>query len=207
MRRVVHRILSAVPTVFFAAGGLYATADPIAAKHAFERASDALRNDKTLTWAAAFLICGYIVAWWISSFDPPPKRLKVVHGLQPYYAMTAAHLKSVQDAATDEDASAIFDTLEREQLAACEWIATYIGPAAKKKFVSRSLGSGSFEWMWPGEHSPSMVQRRSNALNALGDRLKNIEQLLNSNSWDRPQIGGWRKLKNAVIRQANLNGR
>ena len=104
MVRNFNRVLSATPTLLIALLGLYAAADPVGANQKFGMISIALRTDQRLVWAMGAIIAVYLLLWWLSSIDPPPKRHRVVRHLQSYYAMTSAHIKAVQSAGTDDEA-------------------------------------------------------------------------------------------------------
>lgn len=194
MRRIINRLLSAVPPVTIAIASLYSAADPATAKQTFQTISQTLANDSRLIWVIAILIALYAVTWWLTSIDPPPRRRKTVLGLQPHYEATANQIRAVTAAKTDSDAEAIFAWMEKEQQATYDWIDANLGPAAREKFGSRSLSSSSFQWMWEGDHNQETLTRRSNALNALGDRLNNLEQLLESDRWDKKATSLWQRL-------------
>ena len=208
MRRVVHRLLSAAPAVSAAYLAVWATAFPKKAVANYNNVSLLLMTDARFFWLCVGLITAYALLWWITSFEPPTRRILIQSGLRSHYEALSRVVHQIKEARAYEDFQALLPVLEGVLGGAAGWLQESMAPAAFEKF--RAPPTATVSWSWPTEPQPGAAEERSNVIVLNEARVEALDTFLRYDGWDgevpsamqrfRERITTWKSKKTALIR-------
>jgi hypothetical protein len=184
MRRFANRSLSIAPPTAIGIMTLYSAAHPDKFTAWWDWFALQLQDVTTFRFLVAGVVI-YAALWWLTSMEPTSRREKLKRGMRPFYAETAAILSALKRYEHDEELRAALLETDTHQQGVVDWLELNMGQAAVRKFLTVNRPSHCYVWI--GQHDQALVNRRDQYLDALHGRVENLEQLLESDSWDGPQ--------------------
>lgn len=177
--------------------GIYFGANPTKFSPAWDGFALQMQERPTF-WAAIGIVILYAVLWWLTSLEPTSRREKLKNGLRPFYAETATILSKLRHLEGDEEFRAALVETDTHQQGVVDWLEVNMGQAAVRKFLTVNRPSHSY--VWDGIHDQTLANRRDQYLDALHGRIENLDCLLESDSWDGPQLSFWQRSMKAIRR-------